>query len=120
MSRTDEHTADPTLSALEHACRSAIGDRLRTVTLHAPDGETRVYRRDDLDSGTDAAVHAEATAETGAVADGGHSTWSFAEGYVTRVRVGDTGVVVTSDGLKMDRADEVSAVVRGILSTRGR
>lgn len=106
---------DRTMTAIEYACRSTLGDRLRSVTLLTPEGTDHVYRRTDLDPATDDEVHADAIPNATAVADGGRATWSFEEGYVTRVRVGDTGVVVTSDGLKMDRGEELSAAVRGIL-----
>lgn len=102
--------------ALAHACRSAIGDRLRTVSV-CSDGNTQtVYRRGDLSHGADTAVHEEVTADDVVLADGGRTVDEFDQGYVTHVRVGETGVVVTTDGLKMDRQTEISAAVRGILS----
>lgn len=103
-------------TALEHACRSAVGDRLRAVSV-CSDGDARVvYRRSDLSRDADASVHEEAAAAGGVVADGGRAVGEFDHGYVTHARVGDTDVVVTTDGLKMDRETEISAVVRGVLS----
>jgi hypothetical protein len=116
MARTERVSTDRTVTALEHACRSAIGDRLRSVTLLTPDGRHQVYQRSDLAPEADEAAHADAVPTGAAVADGGRATWTFDEGYVTRIRTGETGVVVTTDGLKMDRGTELSAVVRGILN----
>ena len=54
-----------------------------------------------------------ATPSTGA--DGGRTVCEFENGYVARIQVGDTSVVATTDGIKMDRDTELSAAVRGVL-----
>ena len=120
MPRLEDNATEQRLTALERGCRSAVGDRLRSVTIDSPEWSGTVYRRDDLDSGVDEAVHDaihEVTADCGATfADGGRTVREFDEGYVARLQHGDTRVVVTSDGLKMDREAELSAVVRGVLT----
>lgn len=110
----DDATAQR-LTALERACRSAIGDRLRSVTVDSPEWSGTVYRRDDLCPGVDESVH-QATGDEAAFADGGRTVREFDEGYVARLQHGETCVVATSDGLKMDRGEELSAAVRGLLS----
>lgn len=117
MACTERVVDDGTVTAIEHACRSAVGDRLRSVTLLTTEGTEHIYRRSDLPDPTDDEVHADAVPNATALADGGRATWAFEDGFVTRVRVGETGVIVTSDGLKMDRGTELSAAVRGILSS---
>ncbi|NHX36393.1 MULTISPECIES: DUF7522 family protein [Halolamina] len=119
MPRSADNTTDQRLTALEHACRGVVGDRLRSVSVDGPDHSTTLYRRSDLSPGADAPVH-EAMAEGASCqspvfADGGRTVCSFENGYVTRIRVGETSVVATSDGIKMDRDTELSAAVRGIL-----
>ena len=107
--------SDRRVAELERACRSSIGDRLRTVSL-CRGGTTRaVYRRDDLARDADATVREAMTSEDVVVADGGRAVGEFDHGFVAHVRVGETAVVVTTDGLKMDREREVTSAVRGIL-----
>lgn len=120
MPRLEENATEQRLTALERACRSAVGDRLRSVTIDSPEFSGTVYRRDDLRSGVDAAVH-DAVHEVGAdcgttFADGGRTVREFEDGYVASLQHGQTRVVATSDGLRMDRETELSAIVRGMLT----
>lgn len=115
MARTADQATEQRLTALEHACRTAIGDRLRSVSIDSPTWSGTVYRRDDLEPGIDAPVR-ESVPEGSVCADGGRTVTSFEDGYVARLQHGDTEVVATTDGLKMDREAEFSAVVRGLLS----
>lgn len=102
--------------ALERGCRSAVGDRLRSVTYVDSGAVERVYHRSDLPTGADQVAFALADErEEPAVADGGHSVGPFEAGFVTQIQQGDAAVVVTSDGLKMDRGRELSALVRRVL-----
>ena len=150
----EDNAIDQRLSALEHACRGVVGDRLRSVSVDAPEYKGTLYRRSDLDPGTDEPVHEAmangAPCQSPVFTDGGRrSPWSvesnggrtsprsvesndgrtsppsvesnggrtvceFDNGYVTRIQVGDTSVVATTDGLKMDRETELSAAVRGV------
>jgi hypothetical protein len=132
MVRSADNTTDQRLSALEHACRGVVGDRLRSVSVDGPEYSGTLYRRSDLAPGTDEPVH-ELMAEGASCAvfaDGGRSpgpvddgsaaatddrtVCAFDRGYAARVEVGDTSVVATTDGLKMDRESELSAAVRGV------
>ncbi len=128
MVRSSDNATDQRLSALEHACRGVVGDRLRSVSVDAPEFTGTLYRRSDLAPGTDEPVH-EAMAsgascevfadggertDTPVRADGGRTVCAFDDGYVTRLEIGDTRVVATTDGIKMDRESELSAAVRGV------
>jgi len=119
MVRPADNTADRRLSALEHACRGVVGDRLRSVSVDGPDHSGTLYRRSDLEPGTDGPVHEAmvegAACQSSVFADGGRTVCTFENGYATRIRVGDTDVVATTDGIKMDRDTELSAAVRGVL-----
>jgi uncharacterized protein with von Willebrand factor type A (vWA) domain len=115
MDRTADDPTERRLTALEHACRGTIGDRLRSVTVDSPEWSGTVYRRDDLEPGVDETARAAVTAGE-ACADGGRTVLAFEDGYIARFQHGDTEVIATSDGLKMDRKKELSAVVRGVLS----
>jgi len=110
----EQTTTDPTDSrvrALEHACRGVVGDRLRSVSVDGPDHRGTLYRRSDLPAGADEPVHeamaAGASCQSTVFADGGRTVCEFENGYVARIRVGDTSVVATTDGLKMDRGTEL-------------
>ncbi|WP_049981731.1 hypothetical protein [Halolamina rubra] len=135
MERATDNATDQRLSALEHACRGVVGDRLRSVSVDGPEFSGTLYRRSDLAPGADRPVH-EAMAEGASCAvlagggpsdggdagsssptpkpDGGRVVCEFADGYAARVQIGDTSVVATTDGLKMDRETELSAAVRGV------
>ncbi|WP_435116382.1 DUF7522 family protein [Halolamina sp. C58] len=116
MVRSADNATDQRLSALEHACRGVVGDRLRSVSVDGPEYSGTLYRRSDLAPGADGPVH-EVMAEGASCAvfaDGGRTVCEFDRGYVTRIRIGDTSVVATTDGLKMDRESELSAAVRGV------
>lgn len=139
MVRSTDNTTDQRLSALEHACRGVVGDRLRSVSVDGPEFSGTLYRRSDLAPGADGSVHeamaagasCEVFADGGhssppsadsprssppsAAADGGRAVCEFADGYVARFQIGDTSVVATTGGLKMDRESELSAAVRGVL-----
>ena len=117
MLRAEDDAIDQRLSALEHACRGVVGDRLRSLSVDAPDWNGTLYRRSDLAAGVDGSVREEmaAGASCEMIADGGRTVCAFDDGYVARIRVGDTSVVATMDGLKMDRGAELSAAVRGIV-----
>ncbi|MFW5911528.1 MAG: DUF7522 family protein [Halolamina sp.] len=117
-----QDTATPTdqrLRAIEHVCRGVVGDRLRSVSVDGPEGSDTCYRRSDLSPGTDESVleamAAGASCESPVLADGGRTVCEFAGGYVTRIQVGETSVVATTDGIKMDRDTELSAAIRGVL-----
>ncbi|WP_053947721.1 DUF7522 family protein [Halolamina sediminis] len=128
MVRSADNATDQRLSALEHACRGVVGDRLRSVSVDGPEYSGTLYRRSDLAPGTDGPVH-EAMAEgascevltdggrsspPSADPDGGQTVCEFDRGYVARMQIGETSVVATTDGLKMDRESELSAAVRGV------
>lgn len=116
MPRQEDSATEKLLTALERACRSAVGDRLRSVTIDSPQCTGTVYQRADLGTNVDQHVR-DAGADCGpTVADGGRTITEFGEGYVARFQHGDTCIVVTTDGLKMDRETELSAAVRGLLS----
>lgn len=116
MPRLEDSETEQLLTALERACRSAIGDRLRSVSIDSPQWSGTVYLRSDLDTDVDQVVRTASDDCEVTVADVGRTVREFSEGYVTRLQHGETCVVVTTDGLKMDRESELSAAVRRLLS----
>ncbi|MEF8802547.1 MAG: hypothetical protein V5A38_04445 [Halolamina sp.] len=135
MDWSEDNATEQRLTALEHACRSTVGDRLRSVTVDSPEWNGTVYRRSDLQAGVDESQRLssatrkssisgdvddpgrEAVTGDGTVlADGGRAVEEFGDGYVAYFQHGETRIVATTGGIKMDRVIELSAVVRGVFS----
>jgi hypothetical protein len=116
MARPEDNATEQRLTALEHACRSTVGDRLRSVTVDSPEWSGTVYRRSDLQAGVDGPVREAVSGDARVLADGGHVVEAFEDGYVAQFQHGETRVVATAGGLTMDRGQELSAAVRGLFS----
>ena len=110
---------------LLRACRTAIGDELRSLTHFTPDDYTHVYLRQDLKRGQDPMAFVETerlgftsqrTYEWSELGEYRYTIRAFENGYVVRVIVGDHGAYVTTDALTMDRFDEVAEAIRSILA----
>lgn len=114
MDWSEDNATEQRLTALEHACRSTVGDRLRSVTVDSPEWSGTVYRRDDLQAGVDEPAREAVSGDEGILADGGRAIEEFEDGYVAHFQHGETRVVATAGGLKMDRGTELSAAVRGV------
>ena len=109
---------------LTSACRTAIGDRLRSITHFTEDDVEQVYLRSDLDADADLVGFAEAerhgfhlqslyrASELGGYQ---YTIRTFDRGYLTRVIVGEQGVFVTTGELSMKRFDDVAAAVESVL-----
>lgn len=117
-------TTDPPTTELVSACRTAVGDQLRSVTYFTPDHHRQLYLRDDLERDADLSAFA-ATEQAGfssqeAYADSelgayGFTIRAFENGYVTRVIEGRRGVFVTTDPMTMARFRDVAAAVESVL-----
>ncbi len=118
---TDEYALD---EELEHACRTAVGDRLRSITYFTADDYRLVYIRDDLES-TDSLKAFVANERLGFSSQDTyrdpelgayHATIRvFEHGYLTRVIDGHHGVFVTTDEMEIDRFHELMEAVESIL-----
>lgn len=116
----DEGFAD----RIKSACRTAVGDTLRSITYFTRDGYRQLYLRSDLDSDADLAgfVDLESdgfranTAYRGSeLGEYRYTVRAFDNGYLTRVTVGDHGVFVTTDGLTIRRSEEVAEALASLL-----
>ncbi|RDI70876.1 DUF7522 family protein [Halopelagius longus] len=125
--------ADPDLvgtefeESLEAACRTAVGDSLRSITYFTPEQFTQVYLRSDLDSDADLAgfvehetdgFRAKRAYRGSELGDYEFSIRAFENGYLTRVTAGGHGVFVTTDGLTMRRSEEVATALQEVLTER--
>lgn len=117
----DESAAEELVSA----ARTVTGDELRSVTYFTPDGHTQLYLRSDLESGADLEgfvaderVGFESRRAYGETELGEYRSTVriFEYGYLARVIEGDEGVFVTTDAMSIDRFEEVTAALRGVLA----
>ncbi|WP_132059560.1 DUF7522 family protein [Halorussus amylolyticus] len=120
MSESDDLTEQ-----LTSACRTAIGDELRSITYFTEDDEDQIYLRSDLESGADIVGFADnerlgfrsqSTYRETELGEYRFTMRVFDRGYLTRVIVGDHGAFVTTDELDMDLFKELASAVRGVLA----
>lgn len=106
------------------ACRTAVGDSLRSVTYFTPDAYEQVYLRSDLEADADLAASVEHEAagfrtrtayEGSELGDYQYTLRIFENGFMTRVIDGDRGVFVTTDGITVLRSKEVTEAIRSTL-----
>lgn len=124
MSETvlDPDRADELLSA----CRTTVGDELRSITYFTADAVEQVYLRSDLDRTADlmgfadqerAGFSAQEAYRDSQLGSYRATVRMFDEGYLTRVVHGDRGVWVTTDRMSMERFEELAAALRPILES---
>ena len=122
--------------SLVSACRAGIGDDLRSVVYFTPDDFEVLYTRADLYEDGDQERSAKATfvenertgfgieplyadrlaGDTPAFGEYEVTVRVFEDGFVSRVIVGDHGVLTTTDGLDVDAFEEVAVTVRKLLA----
>jgi len=119
-----ESSGEKLAEELISACRTSIGDTLRSITLFTAEDYDQLYIRSDLeqDAELDRFVANERLGFTSQQTYGDselgeyeYTIRAFEYGYVTRVIVGDRGVYVTTDEIHMDEFDELATAVRGVL-----
>lgn len=123
--------ADPDLVAsdlsesIRAACRTAVGDSLRSITYFTPTRYQQLYLRSDLESDADLAGFVEhetdgfeaTRAYRGSeLGDYKYTVRAFENGYVTRVTRGDHGVFVTTDSITERHSEEVASALEELLT----
>ena len=107
------------------ACRTMVGDELRSLTYFTADDYRFIYLRDDLSHEESIAPIArnermgfasQGTYEDPELGDYRATIRVFTNGYLTRVIVGDHGAFVTTDELKIERFRELAQAVEEILA----
>ncbi|EFW90338.1 hypothetical protein ZOD2009_19813 [Haladaptatus paucihalophilus DX253] len=121
-------------------CRTGIGDTLRSVIHFTPDGFDLLYLRSDLHGGDrDVAKERKSVfVENERLGFDTHETYrrladegfepaigeyeltirAFSDGFVSRVIVGDHGVLLTSDSLHIADFEDVAVSLRTMLTHR--
>jgi hypothetical protein len=116
--------SDETTDELLSACRTTVGDELRSITYFTPDEYDHLYLRDDLERGDDPEAFVEnerqgfssqRTYEWSELGDYEYTIRVFTEGHLVRVITGEEGVYVTTGDLTMDRFGELVEAIQSIL-----
>lgn len=109
---------------LVSAARTAIGDELRSAVYFTADECEQVYLREGLEREADVerfvdnerlGFSSQQTYGHTELGDYQFTIRAFDHGYLTRVVAGDHGVFVTTDGMSIDRFEEVATALRGVL-----
>ncbi|WP_435333723.1 DUF7522 family protein [Haloarchaeobius sp. TZWWS8] len=129
--------APPREEQLVAACRTGFGDVLRSVVLFTRDDWTPLYTRADLQRGDGSMQPLQAAiVDNERLGFDSQETYSslaakdeiaaafgtyyltiraFEHGYLGRVIVGDTGVIVTTDEMDIDAFEDVAVSLRKLL-----
>lgn len=121
--------SDELKDELVRSCRTTVGDELRSVTYFDASDEEQIYLRDDLTAGADIVGFADNERlgfRSQSVYSGSElgeyqfTIRVFEHGYLTRVIADDHGAFVTTNGLRMDRFEELASAVRTVLTDHDR
>jgi hypothetical protein len=113
---------------LRSACRTTVGDELRSITYFTEDDVEQLYLRSDLDQTADLVGFAEhermGFRSQSAYRDSQLGAYEatvrmFENGYLSRVINGSHGVWVTTDNMSMDRFEELTSALMTILEDHG-
>lgn len=112
---------------LRTVCRSAVGDDCRSVTYFDATNYMQVYLRDDLEQDADLMSFIghewhdyKTTTDAYAGSELGQYRYSirvFENGFLVRIGVGDSGVFVTTDGLKLKDFESLIAAISELLES---
>jgi hypothetical protein len=121
-----EDIVDPELGEhITSACRTAVGDSLRSITYFTADAFQQVYLRSDLEADADLAgfvehesngFHARRAYRGTELGDYEYTIRVFENGYVTRVTDDEAGVFVTTDSLTVRHSEDVASTLGQLLA----
>lgn len=106
------------------ACRTAMGDQLRSVTYLGPDEVEHLYTRKDLDQAEDSLTFLESEREGlksqqaygwSDLGEFQYTIRAFENGFLGRVVVGDHSIYITTDSVTIGDFNEVSETIRTLL-----
>jgi hypothetical protein len=120
--------SDDLADQLVSACRTTVGDELRSVTYFTEDEQEQLYLRGDLEPDADLVGFADnerlgfrsqTLYDETELGEYQFTMRSFDHGYLTRVIEGDRGAFVTTDEMEMDRFQELATAMRSVLGEDG-
>jgi hypothetical protein len=118
---------DETAAEFVSACRTTIGDQLRSLTYFTDTDFQQLYLRSDLSADADLAgfVDYESLGFDAHTAYRGSELGEyrftiriFDRGFLVRVTTGTEGVFLTTDGLTLRDFEEIAAAVEALLEAR--
>lgn len=107
------------------ACRTTIGDSLRSITYFTRDSYEQIYLRSDLEQDADLTgfvdyeslgFDAPAAYRGSELGEYRFTIRVFENGYLVRVNTSDEGVFVTTDNLTLRGFEEVATAIAGVLA----
>ncbi|KAB1188659.1 MULTISPECIES: hypothetical protein [Haloferax] len=123
--KEDDIIDDARESELISACRTTIGDQLRSITYFTKDRYEQIYLRSDLESDADLAgfvdyeswgFHAHTAYSGSELGNYRFTIRVFDNGFLVRVTTPTEGVFLTTDGLTLRDFQEVAMALRGLLN----
>lgn len=111
---------------LVSACRTTIGDNLRSITYFTRDDYEQLYLRSDLEQDADLTgfvdyeslgFDAPAAYRGSELGEYRFTIRVFENGYLVRVNTREEGVFVTTDNLTLRSFDEVARAIADVLSS---
>ena len=106
------------------ACRTTVGDEIRSVTHFTEESVEQLYLRDDLEPTADLVgfagverfgFRAQTDYQATELGEYLFTIRVFEAGYLLRIIADNEGVFVTTDTMSRDRFEEVATSVRSIL-----
>lgn len=117
--------SDEVADQLVSACRTTVGDELRSITYFTEDEEEQLYLREGLEPGADIVGFADnerlgfrtqAVYQNTELGNYRFNIRVFERGYLTRVIVDDHGAFVTTDEMEINRFRELASAVESVLA----
>lgn len=121
---TDSRLTDDLRQELITTARTTVGDELRSLVYFTAEAVEQVYLRSDLDKAADLVGFADnerlgfrsrLAYERTELGDYQFTIRVFEHGYLTRVIVGERGVWVTTDAMRIDRFEELASALAAVL-----
>ncbi|WP_435347703.1 DUF7522 family protein [Haloarchaeobius sp. HRN-SO-5] len=108
------------------ACRTTVGDSLRSLTYFTRDDFEQLYLRSDLERDADLTTFVghewrgfkttQAAYQQSELGDYEYTIRVFENGFLVRVTTDTEGVFVTTDGLTLSNFHELEMAARGVLA----
>jgi hypothetical protein len=138
MGGNEDVIPDEYADQIVSACRTAVGDHLRSVVYFTAADEAALYFRSDLEAQGERSRRvkhlfvenermgfssqetynrlAEVAGDELDIGDYEFTVRVFSEGFVSRVIVGRHGVIMTTDSMQIDAFEELSVTLRKLLA----
>jgi hypothetical protein len=115
--------SDATAEEVVRACRTQIGDELRSITYFTPEDAQHLYLREDLERGDKlgfveterVGFDLQRTYNWSELGEYNFTLRDFENGYLVRIIADTNGVYLTTDSLTMSQFEEVTSAVKRML-----